>query len=177
MTMNEGIRRTVNAAVVKQSLTQKSLAERVGMSQPAVGRILTGTRKGDPDSWQRILDALGLELIAVPKGAEVHDRRERVVANPSSEPTAAPVKAPERKRRAVTEEGELPPEVEDLRRRWKAGEFKTRDVPTEHGTYLAPQAHKELGFLFGGLKQPRNRKQALTKLLEIAELLSESGEA
>jgi transcriptional regulator with XRE-family HTH domain len=71
MVVNTQIRSAASRAVERQRLTQKQLAERVGMSQPAVGRVLNGARKGDPDSWQRILDALGLELVAVPKGTDV----------------------------------------------------------------------------------------------------------
>ena len=71
MIVNQQIRGAAWSAFRKQGLTQKSLAERVGMTQPAVGRILNGERKGDPDSWQRILDELGLELVAVPKGTDV----------------------------------------------------------------------------------------------------------
>ncbi len=71
MTMNRQIREAASAVVDKRGLTQKALAERVGMSQPAVGRILNGERKGDPDSWARILNELGLELIAVPKGTDI----------------------------------------------------------------------------------------------------------
>ncbi len=41
------------------------------MSQPAIGRILNGERKGDPDSWASILNELGLELVAVPKGTDL----------------------------------------------------------------------------------------------------------
>ncbi len=71
MVVNSQIRNAAGKAVERQGLTQKQLAERVGMSQPAVGRVLNGARKGDPDSWQRILGALGLELVAVPKGTNI----------------------------------------------------------------------------------------------------------
>lgn len=71
MVMNKQVRDAARKVFGERSFTQKSLAERVGMSQPAVGRILNGDRKGDPDSWQRILDELGLELVAVPKGTDV----------------------------------------------------------------------------------------------------------
>jgi transcriptional regulator with XRE-family HTH domain len=67
MGVNDQIRETARAAFKAQGLTQKRLAKKVGLTQPAVGRLLKGDRKGDPDTWQRLLDALGLKLVAVPK--------------------------------------------------------------------------------------------------------------
>lgn len=69
--MNQQIRRAAWDAIKGAKLTQKAIAEQVGMTQPAVSRLLLGTRKGDPDSWQQLLDALGLKLVAVPKETDV----------------------------------------------------------------------------------------------------------
>lgn len=70
MNMTESIRQTVRKRMREQDLTQEALGERCGMSQPNIARALTGRSGSIPDTWQRILDALGLELIAVPKGEE-----------------------------------------------------------------------------------------------------------
>lgn len=173
MTMNSRIRDTANRAVEEQKLTQKQLGERAGMSQPAVGRILNGDRKGDPDSWQRILDALGLELVAVPKGTSVHEHQEEptIKSDPPREPTVALPEAPRREVKAPTKGSEIPPEVEELRRRWKGGEFKSKGFTTPNGTYSA----SELQWRFSLLKSGRpGSKKALSELIEIATAVIES---
>ena len=51
----------------ERGITQVKLAREVGMEQPNVQRLLAGRVGAVPDSWQKVLDALGLELIAVSK--------------------------------------------------------------------------------------------------------------
>jgi transcriptional regulator with XRE-family HTH domain len=70
MSMNRHIRDTVVKFVDLRGLTQKELAEKTGLSQPAISRLLVGSRKGDPETWQRIFDALSLELTITPKEGE-----------------------------------------------------------------------------------------------------------
>ncbi|GGM02481.1 hypothetical protein GCM10010841_08770 [Deinococcus aerophilus] len=65
--MNEQVRHTVRARMKAQGITQIELGELVGMAQPNVQRLLSGRVGAVPDSWQKVLDALGLELVAVPK--------------------------------------------------------------------------------------------------------------
>jgi hypothetical protein len=36
-----------------------------------VSRLLSGERQGEPETWARLLGALGLELVAVPKETEI----------------------------------------------------------------------------------------------------------
>jgi hypothetical protein len=36
-----------------------------------VSRLLSSERQGEPETWARLLDALGLELVAVLKGTNV----------------------------------------------------------------------------------------------------------
>ena len=67
MNMTERIRQTIRERMSEQGLTQEELGERVGMSQPNVARALSGRSGSIPDTWRRILEELGLELIAVPK--------------------------------------------------------------------------------------------------------------
>ena len=67
MKMNEQVRQTVKARMKERGITQVKLAQEVGMEQPNIQRLLAGRVGAVPDSWQRVLDALGLELIAVSK--------------------------------------------------------------------------------------------------------------
>lgn len=48
-------------------MSQGDLAEKLHMERVNLNRILTGRSGKIPESWQRILDSLGLELIVVPK--------------------------------------------------------------------------------------------------------------
>lgn len=54
-----------------EEISTYKLAELTKMSQPNVARALTGRSGSIPSTWARILDALGLELIAVPKGTDI----------------------------------------------------------------------------------------------------------
>lgn len=65
--MNEQVRRAVKERMRAQGITQVELGELIGMAQPNVQRLLAGRVGAVPESWQRVLDALGLELVAVPK--------------------------------------------------------------------------------------------------------------
>lgn len=51
----------------QRELTQSELAQRLGMTQPALAKMLTGRTGQVPESWQRVLDELGLQLVAIPK--------------------------------------------------------------------------------------------------------------
>ena len=160
--MNDKIVETVKAKMKDDGITQEALANRLGMARTNLVRLVNGHVGSVPKRWQDVLDALGLELIAVPKEPFVKDTEK-----------TAPETVPGRNIKTAAKETKLPPEVEELRRRWKSGEFKTKDVPTPGGVYLAPQAHRELEVLFGQLKQPHNYKRTLARLLEITELLPE----
>lgn len=48
-------------------MTQADLGERIGMAQPNVQRLLAGRAAHLPDSWQKVLDVLQLELVVIPK--------------------------------------------------------------------------------------------------------------
>ncbi|WP_246580382.1 helix-turn-helix domain-containing protein [Deinococcus aestuarii] len=65
--MNEKVRQGAREAMKAQGLTHQQLAEATGIERPNVTRLLSGQVGKVPDNWQRILDALGLELVAVPK--------------------------------------------------------------------------------------------------------------
>lgn len=68
--MNEQVRQAVKARMKERGITQVKLAQEVGMEQPNVQRLLAGRVGAVPDSWQKVLDALGLELVAQGKEGE-----------------------------------------------------------------------------------------------------------
>jgi transcriptional regulator with XRE-family HTH domain len=70
MDVNERIRYVARQAVAEKGMTQEELAKLAGIKQATVSRLLTG-RLGKPGTWEQLLDALGLELVAVPKGTDL----------------------------------------------------------------------------------------------------------
>ena len=70
MDMNERVREKARQAMAQGSYTQEALAKAAGIKQATVSRLLTG-RMGQPGTWEKLLDALGLELVAVPKGTDL----------------------------------------------------------------------------------------------------------
>ena len=71
MEMNQRIRKITRDAMEQKGISTYRLAELTGMQQPNVTRLLTGRSGSIPESWQKILDALNLELVAVPKGTNL----------------------------------------------------------------------------------------------------------
>lgn len=71
MTMTDSVRALVNQRMAAKGMNRAQLAREVGMELPNISRILNGRSGVMPESWGRILDALGLELVAVPKGTDV----------------------------------------------------------------------------------------------------------
>ena len=69
-TVNERVRNTVKQQMLRRDLNQTTLAKRVSMSRVNLVRLLSGRSGQVPESWQKVLDELGLELVAVPKGAD-----------------------------------------------------------------------------------------------------------
>lgn len=67
MKMTDNIRKTVREVMTEKGITQVDLAELVSMERPNVTRILAGRSGKIPDGWQKILDALNLELVVRPK--------------------------------------------------------------------------------------------------------------
>lgn len=65
--MNEQVRQAARAALKNKRLTQAEIAEGIGLQQSDVARLLTGKVGRVPENWQKLLDALDLELIAVPR--------------------------------------------------------------------------------------------------------------
>lgn len=65
--MNEQVRQAVRERMKQQSVTHEKLAELTSIQRPNVTRLLTGQSGAIPENWQKVLDALGLELVAQPK--------------------------------------------------------------------------------------------------------------
>ena len=71
MNVNIQIRETAQRGLSSKGWSQLELAKRAGIKQATVSRLLTGERQGEPETWERLLNALGLELVAEPKGADL----------------------------------------------------------------------------------------------------------
>lgn len=65
--MNEEVRTFVKTLMTDKGISQGELARRTGLARPVVTRLLSGTVGKVPENWQRILDELDVELIAVKK--------------------------------------------------------------------------------------------------------------
>lgn len=65
--MTDRVRKAVKERMAQLGMSQGDLAEKLHMERVNLNRILTGRSGKIPESWQRILDSLGLELTVVPK--------------------------------------------------------------------------------------------------------------
>lgn len=65
--MNEDTRNAVRDAMKAQGITQEQMAERLGVHRVHVSRMLTGAASQMPDAWRKLLDELGLDIVAVSK--------------------------------------------------------------------------------------------------------------
>lgn len=66
--MNARIRVKIREEMNRQGVTQAELARQLGVKPPSLAQVLSGKRGTMPESLMDVLDALGLELVAVPKG-------------------------------------------------------------------------------------------------------------
>jgi transcriptional regulator with XRE-family HTH domain len=102
--MNEGIRRAVRVSLAERDMTQSDLAEKIGVSPQYVSRIMQGQVGKIPPAWLRILDTLGLELVAMPKGST------RAFSSGFSSAFAGGLGSPQAARAAIEEADEGEPE-------------------------------------------------------------------
>lgn len=65
--MNEQVRQMVKVVLHERGMTQTQLAELTGIERPNITRLLSGSVGKTPDNWQKILDALGLEMVVQPR--------------------------------------------------------------------------------------------------------------
>lgn len=66
--MNNQIRRAVRVRLAERDLKQGDLAQLVGMKPQYISRLMTGNVGRVPEAWLKVLDALDLQLVAIPKG-------------------------------------------------------------------------------------------------------------
>jgi predicted transcriptional regulator len=65
--MTDSIREMVRESMNQQGISTYRLAQLTEIEQPNVTRLLKGRSGKIPDSWQKILDALDLELVVQSK--------------------------------------------------------------------------------------------------------------
>lgn len=65
--MNEEVREAVKREMERRELSQGELARQLEMERPNLTRLLSGRSGKIPKVWQDVLDALDLELVALPK--------------------------------------------------------------------------------------------------------------
>lgn len=65
--MNTQIREAIRAELSRRKLTHAQIAEELGMPRPQVTRMLTGQSGSVPEGWQKLLDALDLQLSVTTK--------------------------------------------------------------------------------------------------------------
>lgn len=65
--MTDDIRRAVRVELAKRDFSQAELARQLGMAPQYLSNMMRGKVSRMPEAWQKVLDALGLELVAVPK--------------------------------------------------------------------------------------------------------------
>jgi len=77
MGMNNQIREAARRELNGRGWTQQQLAGKARVRQATISRLLAGERTGEPATWERLLSALELELIAVPKGTNLENLAEK----------------------------------------------------------------------------------------------------
>lgn len=65
--MTEIIRREIRAQLARRALSQKDLAEPVGVSEGQISRMMSGSSQGKVSVWLSIFDYLELDLVVVPR--------------------------------------------------------------------------------------------------------------
>lgn len=69
--MNEEITAAVREALAERNMTQTALAKQVGLEPNYLTSMLQGRRGKVPETWQKILEALDLKLLAAPRSQDV----------------------------------------------------------------------------------------------------------
>ncbi|MFC3919244.1 helix-turn-helix transcriptional regulator [Deinococcus metalli] len=69
--MNKQVRDAVRQAMEKRDMSQGDLAKLLSVERPNLTRLLNGRSGQVPKMWQEVFNALGLEIIVVPKSGSV----------------------------------------------------------------------------------------------------------
>ncbi len=67
ITVNDQIRQAVRVELAKKDMKQVDLAKEIGVSKQYLNVIMRGKAGGVPETWLKIFDKLGLELVVKPK--------------------------------------------------------------------------------------------------------------
>ncbi len=70
MNTNAKLKQQLKQELTRRGIKQKDLAEQLGMSPASLSNVLTGDRGLLTANAKRLLDALELELVVVPKSTE-----------------------------------------------------------------------------------------------------------
>ena len=63
--MTPKIRSAVEAAIGRQGIKRKWVAEQAGVSYPQFSRMMSGSSDGSVKTWLKMFDALGLTLLTI----------------------------------------------------------------------------------------------------------------
>ena len=66
----DNISKIVDEALKRRGITRMALADKLGWPRGNLTRFLKSGDKGKLESWQKVLEALDLELTAVPRAGE-----------------------------------------------------------------------------------------------------------
>lgn len=66
--VNDKIREAVRVELARRDWNKTRLAEKTQLSRQYISELMNGKAGNLTEAWQRILDALGLELTVKPKG-------------------------------------------------------------------------------------------------------------
>lgn len=69
--MNKQVQEAVRQELKRRKMTHGDLAHLISVERPNLTRVLTGKSGKVPKMWQEIFDALGLEIIVVPKSGSI----------------------------------------------------------------------------------------------------------
>jgi transcriptional regulator with XRE-family HTH domain len=67
MAVNDEIRRAIRVELARRDLQQKDLAQLTGLSPQHISDLLRGRSGNLAEGWEKIFEALGLQLAATPK--------------------------------------------------------------------------------------------------------------
>lgn len=65
------MRRKVASELERKKLSQRQLAIGIDVTPQYLSDMLSGKRSNMPEKWKLVLEALELELVAVPKGKDL----------------------------------------------------------------------------------------------------------
>ena len=71
--MTPDIRKVVKIELLNRDINRKKLSELTGLSPEHISRLMNGSSGFVPEGWQKIFDAVGLELVVQAKKISAKD--------------------------------------------------------------------------------------------------------